>query len=80
MSKPSVRRVAGGWEVQRPGYGFTPPNSVVYPTWKAALASLDQLAGSTTPVITQGSHTLALWSYTGLPALRPRRIYLGERL
>lgn len=60
MTKPSIRHHPDGWEVRRPGYGFTPASSTVYPTWTQARDSVLVGLGTAGEQITQASDPAAL--------------------
>lgn len=76
MIKPTVRKVDGRWRVARPGYGFTPGSVTEYPTWKAALKSLDSSPASASASAEKGTYTLVQWR-SHRPA-RPRWISATE--
>lgn len=44
--KPRITRQAPGrWQVARPAFGFAKPSASVYPSWRAAMRSVDRSAG-----------------------------------
>lgn len=53
--KPRISKQAGSWTVARPAFGFGPPTTTRYPSWRAAMSSIDRTAGIV-PLTTEITH------------------------
>lgn len=70
--KAIIRKVNGQWAVNRPAYGFAPGHQqAVYPTWKAAIRSLDTEVAGAGSSTDRASYTLGLWAWNRSRARRP---------